>query len=111
MQLQMKLGDFLIAYLKKLGVTHLFGIPGDLVISISEQKSLLAIPDWHYAEMARLWSGIGVRVKTADTLRAALIQAEAADSFVLIEVILPDDDLSPIARKYIEASARRAQME
>ncbi|WDT76420.1 MAG: thiamine pyrophosphate-binding protein [Candidatus Manganitrophus sp.] len=30
----MKLGDFLIAYLKKIGVDHLFGIPGDLVIKL-----------------------------------------------------------------------------
>ncbi|HZR47062.1 MAG TPA: thiamine pyrophosphate-binding protein, partial [Candidatus Manganitrophaceae bacterium] len=34
MQPQMKLGDFLIAYLKKIGVDHLFGIPGDLVIKL-----------------------------------------------------------------------------
>src|SRR5687768_939809 len=30
----MQLGDFLVAYLKKIGVSHLFGIPGDLVISL-----------------------------------------------------------------------------
>ncbi|MGE5302555.1 MAG: thiamine pyrophosphate-binding protein [Alphaproteobacteria bacterium] len=30
----MKLGDYLVAYLKKLGVSHLFGIPGDLVINL-----------------------------------------------------------------------------
>ncbi len=34
MKSQMKLGDFLIAYLKKAGVSHLFGIPGDLVIKL-----------------------------------------------------------------------------
>src|SRR2546428_14009379 len=30
----MPLGDFLVAYLTKIGVTHLFGIPGDLVIRL-----------------------------------------------------------------------------
>lgn len=30
----MKLGDYLVAYLKKIGVAHLFGIPGDLVINL-----------------------------------------------------------------------------
>lgn len=30
----MKLGDYLVAYLRKIGVTHLFGIPGDLVINL-----------------------------------------------------------------------------
>jgi len=30
----MPLGDFLVAYLRKVGVTHLFGIPGDLVLRL-----------------------------------------------------------------------------
>lgn len=34
MEHRMKLGDYLVAYLKKLGVSHLFGIPGDLVINL-----------------------------------------------------------------------------
>ncbi|MEK6814150.1 MAG: thiamine pyrophosphate-binding protein [Nitrospirota bacterium] len=34
MKARMPLGDFLVAYLKKIGVTHLFGIPGDLVIKL-----------------------------------------------------------------------------
>src|SRR5690242_17381146 len=34
MEAKMKLGDYLVAYLRKLGVTHLFGIPGDLVINL-----------------------------------------------------------------------------
>jgi indolepyruvate decarboxylase len=34
MQSRMKLGDFLVAYLKKIGATHLFGIPGDLVLNL-----------------------------------------------------------------------------
>ncbi len=34
MKPRMKLGDFLVAYLKRAGVTHLFGIPGDLVLGL-----------------------------------------------------------------------------
>lgn len=34
MERKMKLGDYLVAYLKKIGVSHLFGIPGDLVINL-----------------------------------------------------------------------------
>jgi TPP-dependent 2-oxoacid decarboxylase len=34
MEPKMKLGDYLVAYLKKIGVSHLFGIPGDLVINL-----------------------------------------------------------------------------
>src|SRR3989442_15626721 len=30
----MALRDFLVAYLQKIGVTHLFGIPGDLVLRL-----------------------------------------------------------------------------
>src|SRR5512134_1992103 len=34
MKSRMPLGDFLVSYLQKLGVTHLFGIPGDLVMRL-----------------------------------------------------------------------------
>jgi len=34
MKSRMALGDFLVAYLQKIGVTHLFGIPGDLVLRL-----------------------------------------------------------------------------
>src|SRR5512147_1397490 len=34
MKPHMPLGDFLVAYLRTLGVTHLFGIPGDLVMRL-----------------------------------------------------------------------------
>ena len=30
----MKLGDFLVAYLRKIGTEHLFGIPGDLALKL-----------------------------------------------------------------------------
>jgi TPP-dependent 2-oxoacid decarboxylase len=34
MKRRMALGDFLVAYLHKLGVTHVFGIPGDLALKL-----------------------------------------------------------------------------
>ena len=34
MKPRMALGDFLVAYLQQIGVTHLFGIPGDLVMRL-----------------------------------------------------------------------------
>ena len=34
MHRKMKLGDYLVAYLEQIGVSHLFGIPGDLVINL-----------------------------------------------------------------------------
>jgi TPP-dependent 2-oxoacid decarboxylase len=34
MRSRMALGDFLVAYLKRAGVTHLFGLPGDLVLGL-----------------------------------------------------------------------------
>src|ERR1041385_5698810 len=34
MKPRMPLGDFLVAYLRTLGITHLFGIPGDLVMRL-----------------------------------------------------------------------------
>jgi indolepyruvate decarboxylase len=34
MRSRMLLGDFLVAYLKRAGVTHIFGLPGDLVLGL-----------------------------------------------------------------------------
>ena len=34
MKPRMALGDFLVAYLKRAGVTHIFGLPGDLVLGL-----------------------------------------------------------------------------
>ena len=30
----MSMGDFLVAYLRKISVTHVFGIPGDLALKL-----------------------------------------------------------------------------
>ncbi|HEX4210582.1 MAG TPA: thiamine pyrophosphate-binding protein, partial [Candidatus Binataceae bacterium] len=34
MDRKMKLGEFLVAYLRKIGVRHVFGIPGDLALKL-----------------------------------------------------------------------------
>ena len=36
MRSRMKLGDFLVAYLQRAGVTHIFGLPGDLVLVLAD---------------------------------------------------------------------------
>ena len=44
MKPRMPLGEFLVAYLRRMGVTHLFGLPGDLVLglfqSLAREKAL-----------------------------------------------------------------------
>src|SRR5579884_495680 len=77
---------------------------------IAERETLLAIPDWPYAELARLWGGVGFQVKTASELREALLKAERLSSFVIIEVAIQPNDLSPMARKYIGAAAKKARL-
>ncbi len=72
--------------------------------------SLLAIPPWPYADLGRAWGGAGFRVERARDLRTALVEAARTKTFVVIEARLAPDDLSPVARKYIQASARRGRV-
>ena len=72
---------------------------------VSPRADLLELPDWHYAELAKLWGGAGWRVDTAAALGEALERAHREKRFSLIEVMVPHDDLSPMSRRYIEASA------
>ena len=37
MRSRMALGDFLVAYLRRAGVTHIFGLPGDLVLGLFDR--------------------------------------------------------------------------
>lgn len=37
MRARMKLGDFLVAYLRRAGITHIFGLPGDLVLGLFQR--------------------------------------------------------------------------
>ncbi|HUC98441.1 MAG TPA: thiamine pyrophosphate-binding protein [Candidatus Polarisedimenticolaceae bacterium] len=77
---------------------------------IAKRQDLLALPSWHYAELARLWGGQGYKVQTAAELRGALDEASGLDDFAIIEVSIGPSDLSPITLKYIRASAKKAQM-
>jgi len=77
---------------------------------IAKQQDLLSIPDWPYAELARLWGGVGLQVRTASELREALAKADQTPSFVIIEVMIQPNDLSPLSRKYIEASGKKAKI-
>jgi len=76
---------------------------------VVRRTALLDLPPWPYAELARAWGGRGFRVDSAIALRAALAEAARSRSFVLIEARVMPDDLSPVSRKYIQASARHGR--
>jgi indolepyruvate decarboxylase len=73
---------------------------------VSPRRDLLELPAWPYAELARAWGGVGFRAATRAELRRALRAAHQVRGFALIQCRLPPDDLSPITRRYIRASAR-----
>jgi indolepyruvate decarboxylase len=74
------------------------------------RPELLDVPPWPYARLAEDWGGRGFRVDRIQELRAALLEAARCPHFVLIEAQIDPDDLSPVSRKYIEASARRGRV-
>jgi TPP-dependent 2-oxoacid decarboxylase len=74
---------------------------------VTARKELLEIPPWPYAEMAQQWGGVGMRAETRQELREALRAAHEVRDFVLIECVVPRDDISPVSHRYIRASARR----
>ena len=74
----MALGDFLVAYLRKTGVSHVFGIPGDLalklffalgrkhgleIITLSHEPGVGFAADDYRSEIPRLF---GASAKRAD---------------------------------------------
>jgi indolepyruvate decarboxylase len=73
------------------------------------RTELLDVPPWPYARLAEAWGGRGFRVTRPSELRAALEAAARVRTFVIIEAIIRPDDLSPVTRKYIAASARRGR--
>jgi indolepyruvate decarboxylase len=75
---------------------------------IVAETALLDVPPWPYAELAKAWGGAGFRVTDAIELRAALADAAKIDTFVIIEACVAPNDLSPVSKKYIEASGRKA---
>jgi indolepyruvate decarboxylase len=76
---------------------------------VTPRQDLLEIPPWPYAELAQAWGGVGIRAQTRQELREALRAAHEVREFVIVECVVPRDDLSPISRRYIRASARKAQ--
>jgi indolepyruvate decarboxylase len=76
---------------------------------VSPRPDLLEVPPWPYAELAQAWGGVGFRADSRAELREALRAANEVREFVLIECRVPPDDLSPISRRYIRASARKGQ--
>jgi len=76
---------------------------------VSPRQDLLELPPWPYAELAQAWGGVGFRADSRSELREALRAAHEVRDFVLIECRVPLDDLSPISRRYIRASARKTR--
>ncbi len=74
---------------------------------VTPDETLLDLPNWPYADMAQGWGGVGMLAETPGELREALRAAHEVRDFVLIECRVPKDDLSPISRRYIQASARK----
>lgn len=74
---------------------------------VVKRRDLLELPNWPYAEMARGWGGYGRRVTTRLDLREALAEAQASNSFSLIEIMTSPDDLSPVSQAYIRSSVAR----
>jgi thiamine pyrophosphate-dependent acetolactate synthase large subunit-like protein len=77
---------------------------------VSDRRDLLAIPAWPYARLAECWGGWGRKVDSVRELRESLAEAAGQKRFAVIEVVVPPQDLSPVSRKYIGASAAHAGM-
>jgi indolepyruvate decarboxylase len=76
---------------------------------VVERRELLEIPPWPYANLARDWGGAGFEANTLAHLRRALTAADKSQGFVIIDVRVDRDDLSPVTVKYIKAAAKRSQ--
>jgi indolepyruvate decarboxylase len=76
---------------------------------VVERPELLEVPPWPYAALARAWGGAGILARTVGEFRLALAAAARERRFVLIESMVAADDLSPVSRKYIQASARQGK--
>lgn len=76
---------------------------------VVKRHSILEVPSWPYAELARSFGGVGERVTSGPELLVALERAERSDRFVLIEVMIGRTDLSPLSRKYIRFSSRQGR--
>ena len=76
---------------------------------VTPRKELLDIPSWPYAELAQAWGGVGIQVRSPGQLKDALRAAHEVAGFVLIECLVGKSELSPLGRRYIRGSARKAR--
>ena len=76
---------------------------------VVKRQSILEIPPWPYAELARAWGGHGEQVASGPELLAALERGDRARTFTLIEVMIGRTDLSPLSRKYIRYSSKQGE--
>jgi indolepyruvate decarboxylase len=76
---------------------------------VVERPEVLDIPPWPYAELARAWGGAGFRALRVGEFRRALAAAARERRFVVIEAVVSPDDLSPVSRMYIQASAKQGR--
>jgi indolepyruvate decarboxylase len=76
---------------------------------VVERPELLEVPPWPYAVLARAWGGAGIVARTVGEFRLALAAAARERRFVLIESMVAADDLSPVSRKYIQASEKQGK--
>ena len=65
---------------------------------------------WPFAQLADLWGGCGIEVRTPADLRSALKAAYLEDRFCLIEVRLAPGDISPILRGFVEGFKKRVYL-
>ncbi|MFP8874210.1 MAG: thiamine pyrophosphate-dependent enzyme, partial [Myxococcota bacterium] len=77
---------------------------------VTPRQEQLDLPQWPYADFAKAWGGAGFVAETAAELHDALREAHQASGFALVQCRLRPDDLSPISRRYIRASARKAKI-
>jgi indolepyruvate decarboxylase len=102
-----------IAYAPKRGLTPIVVLINNagwgIFRPVTPRKDLLEIPAWPYAELAQAWGGVGIQAHTRRELREALRAAHEVRDFVIIECKVPRDDISPVSRRYIRASARKSR--
>jgi len=69
------------------------------------------LDDWHFAELAEIMGGKGMRVSTPEQLEQALETVNADTScFQLIEIMLPRDALSKTLSRFTEAIAKKSAL-
>lgn len=69
------------------------------------------LEDWNFTDFAKSTGGIGIRVTTPKELMIALEAAHKDEStFHLIEIMLPQDAMSTVLRRFTETIAKRSAL-